>query len=64
MKVKVIEEKCCGFATCMSIAPQVFDIDSDQIAVVLMDGDLPTDLHGCIRDAVSACPTEAILIEE
>jgi ferredoxin len=64
MRVRVEEDKCCGFAACLSVAPKVFDIDSDQIAVVLIDGDLPEDLHGCARDAADACPTDAIIIEE
>ncbi|WP_067437558.1 ferredoxin [Nocardioides jensenii] len=64
MKVTVIEDKCCGFATCISVAPEVFDIDSDQIAVSLIDGDLPERLHACAREAAEACPTDAIVIEE
>ncbi|MGW1025678.1 ferredoxin [Streptomyces sp. NPDC002577] len=64
MKVRVEEDKCCGFAACLSVAPKVFDIDSDQIAVVLIDGELPEDLHACARDAADACPTDAIIIEE
>ncbi|KAA9166036.1 ferredoxin [Amycolatopsis acidicola] len=64
MKVRVDEDKCCGFAACLSVAPKVFDIDSDQIAVLLIDGEIPEDLRGCTRDAAEACPTDAIVIEE
>lgn len=64
MHVSVIEDKCCGFATCISIAPEVFDVDSDQIAVVLIDGEIPTSLRGCVREAAEACPTDAIVVEE
>lgn len=64
MKVHVIEDKCCGYATCISIAPEVFDITSDQIAVPLIEGDLPERLFACAREAAAACPTEAIVIEE
>lgn len=64
MQAKVIEDKCCGFATCISVAPEVFDIDSDQIAVPLIEGDLPDRLVQCARDAAEACPTDAIVIEE
>ncbi|MFC7493011.1 MULTISPECIES: ferredoxin [unclassified Nocardioides] len=64
MRVTVIEDKCCGFATCISVAPDVFDIDGDQIAVPLVEGDLPERLHQCAREAAEACPTDAIVIEE
>ncbi|ASR35522.1 ferredoxin [Prauserella marina] len=64
MKVRVDEDKCCGFAACLSTAPELFDIDDDQIAVVLVDGEVPERLHGCARDAAQACPTDAIVVEE
>lgn len=64
MKVTVIEDKCCGFATCLSVAPEVFDIDSDQIAFPLIERDLPERLFACAREAAEACPTDAIVIEE
>ena len=64
MKVRVEENKCCGYATCLSVAPEVFEIDSSQIAVVLIDGEIPERLHGCVREAAEACPTDAIVIED
>lgn len=64
MQARVLEEKCCGYATCLSLAPDVFDIDTDQIAVVLIDGDLPAELHAGVREAAEACPTDAIEILE
>jgi ferredoxin len=64
MKVWVDEDKCCGFAACLSAAPEVFDVDSSQIAVVLINGEVPEELHACTRLAAEACPTDAILVEE
>ncbi len=64
MRARVDEDKCCGFSACVSAAPEVFDIGGDQIAFVLVDGDLPERLHTCVRDAFEACPTDAIIIEE
>ncbi|ALL79249.1 hypothetical protein AD006_32215 (plasmid) [Pseudonocardia sp. EC080610-09] len=63
MRLRVDEDKCCGFAACLS-APEVFDLDNDQIAVVLVKGDLPTELESGAREAAAACPTDAIVIEE
>lgn len=64
MKVRVEEDKCCGYAACLSAAPEVFDVDSSQIAVVLIDGEIPPALHACTRAAAEACPTDAIVVEE
>lgn len=64
MKVRVEENKCCGYAACVSAAPEVFDLDSSQIAFVLIDGELPERLYACAREAAEACPTDAIVIED
>lgn len=64
MKVRVEEDKCCGYAACLSAAPDVFDLDSSQIAVVLIDGEVPEQLQTCAREAAEACPTDAIVIED
>lgn len=63
MKVTVDEDKCCGFAACLSIAPDMFDMDSQNVAFVLQN-DPAADQFAAIRSAASACPTSAILIEE
>jgi ferredoxin len=63
MKVTVDEDKCCGFAACLSIAPDMFDMDSQNVAFVLQN-DPADDQFEAIRSAASACPTSAILIEE
>ena len=63
MRVRVDEDKCCGFAACLS-APEVFDLDSDQIAVVVPEGELLAELEAGARAAAEACPTDAIVIEE
>jgi ferredoxin len=63
MKVIVDEDKCCGFAACLSIAPEVFDMDEQNIAIVL-DSEPGVELHEAVRAAAAACPTSAILIKE
>jgi ferredoxin len=63
MKVIVDEDKCCGFAACLSIAPDIFDMDGQNIATVL-DAEPRPDQYEAVRAAAAACPTAAILIEE
>lgn len=63
MNIRVDEDKCCGYAACLSVAPELFDLADDNIAVVLN----PTpgaELQGAAREAAGTCPTEAIVIEE
>lgn len=65
MKVFIDEDKCCGYATCLSAAPEVFDMSVDQIAVVILpDPEVPAHLQQGCRDAADGCPTDAIIIEE
>jgi len=58
-KVEVIRDKCIGAASCVAIAPKVFDLDEDQIAIILsQDGnDDETKLL-----AAQSCPTMAIIV--
>jgi ferredoxin len=63
MKVTVQEERCCGFAACLSIAPDVFDMDEQNVALVLTPEPDPAQYEG-VRAAATACPTLAILVEE
>jgi ferredoxin len=63
MRVVVDEDKCCGFAACLSIAPDNFDMDSQNVAFAITTAPGP-DQYDAVRAAASACPTTAILIEE
>ncbi len=58
-RVEVIREKCIGAASCVAIAPKVFDLDEEQIAIILsQDGeDDDTKLL-----AAQSCPTAAIIV--
>ncbi len=59
--VKVIREKCISAATCVAIAPGVFELDEEQIAVIIsQDGnDDETKLL-----AAQSCPTAAIIVTD
>jgi ferredoxin len=60
-KVEVIRDKCIGAASCVAIAPRVFALDEEQIAIILsQDGeDDPTKLL-----AAQSCPTAAIIVTD
>ena len=63
MKAKVDPEKCLGCGVCEGIAPDVFSLGSDGIAVVLLDP-IPEKYWADVRQARDDCPEEAISVEE
>ncbi len=60
-KVEVIREKCISAASCVAIAPLVFDLDEEGIArVISQDGnDDETKLL-----AAQSCPTAAVVVTD
>ena len=49
---------------CAIAAPEVFGSDDYGNAVLLITGDLPTELEAKARRAEGNCPERAIVIEE
>lgn len=58
-KVEVIRDKCISAASCVAIAPAVFDLDEEQIAIIL-DQDGNDDETKLL--AAQSCPTAAIIV--
>jgi ferredoxin len=46
------------------LAPELFDVDDYGTAVLLIDGEIPTELEDKARLAVANCPEFAITIDE
>lgn len=63
MKVKIDRELCSGDAICVDMCPDVFELDDEEIAVVLVDT-VPKDLEDDVKDACESCPEECIHIIE
>jgi ferredoxin len=63
MKLVVDRDLCQGHSICLLIAPQMFTLDEDGLAVVLAD---PVDEASRMAavDAVNACPVRAITLVE
>jgi ferredoxin len=59
MKVTVDEGICVGTGSCVSICPEVFEMGDSGIAVVKVD-EVPSDQEDACREAMDACPVEAI----
>ena len=58
-KVSVVRSKCIGAASCVAIAPKVFQMDKENKAVVIsQDGN--SDDEKLL--AAQSCPTAAIVV--
>ena len=60
-RVEVIRDKCISAASCAAIAPQVFEMDEEDLVVVIsQDGnDDETKLL-----AAQSCPTMAVIVTD
>lgn len=73
-KVKVDRELCIGAASCVAVAPNAFDLDSEGKAVIKKkDGNQTSDFvnysdindnEANILNAAKSCPVNAIVIVE
>lgn len=59
--VKVVRSGCIGAATCVAVAPGVFELDKENIAVIL-DG--ANDTPENIVASAQGCPTKAIIVTD
>jgi ferredoxin len=62
-RVEVDRERCVGSGSCEMLAPDVFEVGDDGVVHVLVGGwDGPEP--GEVREAVTACPTQALSIAD
>lgn len=64
MKVKVDYELCESNALCEALAPEVFELDDDDMLQLKQEHVDDEELKGRVRQAVAACPRAAISVEE
>lgn len=60
-KVIVDDMLCEGNAMCMDVAPEVFDLNDDDLAVVLHE-ELDEDQRDKVEHAVQYCPKQALSV--
>jgi len=55
--------KCQGYANCLMVDPQRFDLDSANQVAILRNLVEPGE-EDLVQEAVRACPTQALRIED
>lgn len=62
MKPHIDHDECIGDGICEEICPEVFKMEDDGLAYVILEtpGD---DLAAKVEEAVESCPTDAITVE-
>ena len=60
MRVEVDHDRCEGNAVCVGIAPDLFDLDDDDYAVMKVD-EIPADLEDAADQSIAECPRAALI---
>lgn len=60
MRVEVDHDRCEGNAVCVGIAPDLFDLDDDDYAVVKVD-EVPPDREQLAEQSIAECPRAALI---
>jgi len=63
MKAKVDASTCVSCGLCVSICSEVFKMNDNDIAEVIIDP-IPSEAEDTCREAAEGCPIEAISLEE
>lgn len=58
-KIKVLRDVCIGAGTCVAEAPNTFELDEDDIAIILSTDE---DDDEEIMAAAEGCPVDAIIL--
>jgi ferredoxin len=60
VRVIVDRDRCEGNAVCLGIAPDIFDLDDEDYAVIKTDP-IPPDQEALAEQAIAECPRAALL---
>ena len=62
LRVAANLERCAGHGQCLLAAPTVFDVDEDDLKVIVLDPEPDESLRPAVQRAVAMCPMSALEI--
>ncbi|WP_286899450.1 ferredoxin [Thermocrispum sp.] len=63
MKVVVDRSKCTALGNCETVKPDYFEVNDDGELVLLRE-DVPEAERAAVEEAIAACPTGALSLQE
>lgn len=63
MKAIVEQDGCISCGVCVSMCPEVFSFNENDISVAI-PGDIPSDAVDTAKEAADSCPVSVITITE
>ena len=63
MKLNLDRDACQGHNRCYGLAPELFDVDDEGYAVLLVQGQIPAELQEKAQLCLDNCPEYAITAE-
>lgn len=60
MRIAYDRDRCQGHNRCYALAPELFDVDDEGYAVLLVPGEVPAELEDKARLCADNCPEFAI----
>jgi ferredoxin len=60
VRVEVDRDRCEGNAVCVGIAPDLFDLDDEDYAVMKVD-EIPADQEELAEQSIAECPRAALI---
>lgn len=64
MAIHIDAEKCDGYASCVLLAPAVFDLDDADNVAVVIDADADRTDPASVDEAIQNCPRRAITLRD
>ena len=62
MRIQFDRDACQGHNRCYLLAPELFDVDDEGYAVLLVEGEVPDELREKAELAADNCPEYAITL--
>ncbi|MEC7923764.1 MAG: ferredoxin [Actinomycetota bacterium] len=63
MKIVYNQWACQGHGRCFELAPELFKLDDEGFAILLIAGELPSELEDKARQVAQRCPEYAIELD-